>query len=229
MAIHRTLLRILVPLSFALLVACVHVDSKVELSSQKAYPPATRVGLVLAADSAAKTSIPLSGLAACVNQAAAARGVPLEARAYPSRLATDGNLNPEEALAQQLRADHISWLHVIRTGEQKRSVPGIEASGEAFAVGATLIRTLSVDDSVMMQSERLHPVGHIGVSADSEGAIMVGLAFIFPAIGVVPRMAVDKPICREFGNAVIDFHLEAQTPRLPDEADRVSPVHTEVE
>lgn len=215
---NRIILFLFVVIVEASLSACVHVDSGISRTSTTSYALPSRLALILTAEGKDPDSETLAKLAKCVNEAAAIRGLDMDARVYPGTIDPGLKKIADLSLQQQLAGDGVNWIHVLSTAESKNT--NVEAGGSEGGFGFFIenVRSITLNDTVMVQTGELKAIADINVSGDSSGGFLIGLAFIFPVAGVLPRMPVDRNLCEEFGNSVVDFHLDAQVPQPPAES-----------
>jgi len=175
-----------------------------------------RLALVVASGAEKPDSKTLAKLAKCINDAATARGLDMDARVYPGTIDQGTEKVSDPSLQQQLANDGINWIHVLHAGESKNTKVDADGSDGAFGFYFQNVRSVTLNDTVMDQPGKLRTAGDIRVSGDSSGGFLIGVAAIFPVAGVVPRAPVDRSLCQEFGNSVVDFHLDAQVPQPPE-------------
>jgi hypothetical protein len=215
MNIQRIGLRLSVMIFAAFLSACVHVDSDINITSTASYPLPNQVGLVVASEATDLDPKILPELAECVTDAATARGLDMQARAYSGGIEPTLKSFSDQSLRQELMRDGINWIHVMHAEEIKNTESDIGGADVMIGTEVKYNRFVTLIDTVMVHPGELETIGDISVSGDSSGGSLFGLAIIIPVVGIMPRMPVDGKLCEEFGNTVVDFHLDAQMPQPP--------------
>jgi len=118
---HPIIFKLLVIISTTSLSACVHVGSGYSRASTTSYAMPDRLALVVASGAEKPDSKTLAKLAKCINDAATARGLDMDARVYPGTIDQGTEKVSDPSLQQQLANDGINWIHVLHAGESKNT------------------------------------------------------------------------------------------------------------